>query len=84
MPSRIPDSEDEAPVALSDMEQLTGYSYYFDLLLEFTTSIDYFIVAGRRGQLSHEDRKLLRETNEVSENLTIRTYDWLLDAATMR
>jgi hypothetical protein len=40
-----------------------------------------FILAGRRHELSESERLMLREFNEsLGSDLTIRSYDWIIEA----
>jgi hypothetical protein len=39
------------------------------------------VVAGRRHQLSETDQNSLRSHNQELPGITVRTYDWLIDAA---
>ncbi|MFN8572354.1 MAG: toll/interleukin-1 receptor domain-containing protein [Gemmatimonadaceae bacterium] len=50
-------------------------------LENFNSSFRGVVVAGRRAMLSEQDREWLRAFNDEQFGLTLRTYDWLVEAA---
>lgn len=48
---------------------------------QFNPSFQGFVVAGRRSMLTPADADLLRRYNEELFGITLRTYDWLVEAA---
>jgi hypothetical protein len=54
------------------------------ILPKVKTEFKGIIVAGRRQLLSELDREYLRCYNEELSGIKVRTYDWLIDAATKK
>ena len=50
-------------------------------LEDFNPSFHGFVVAGRRSLLAPDDIELVRRYNEEMFGITLRTYDWLVEAA---
>lgn len=46
-----------------------------------TADFQAFVVAGRRTGMASEDRKKLEELTDALMGISLRTYDWLVDAA---
>jgi len=74
--SVVPDSDDERH---PETEEALSLEYMKLLLLG--SSVEYFVVAGRRKQLSVNDRRVLKAIDEKDEPISVRTYDWLLAAS---
>jgi TIR domain len=50
-------------------------------LAKITVSFDGIVVAGRRERLSEAEMEWLRRNNAEVPGVSVRTYDWLIDAA---
>jgi hypothetical protein len=71
---------------IAELEELrrwaqTNPSKARERLQDFNPSFQGFVVAGRRSMLMPEDIELLRQYNEELFGMTLRTYDWLVEAA---
>lgn len=55
-----------------------------EILPDVGTGFRGIVVAGRRQQLSEADKEYLRRYNQELPGITVRTYDWLIDAAVER